>query len=120
KLDVGVIARVPFDEGTLTGTLTRDTVFPADDWRSTYFVPENLNASVEHAERLQPEIPTGMTMPELALRFILANDDVHTTIPGMRKLKHVESNLAVKIGRASCRERVSPAERAEARALKRQ
>src|SRR5690606_16829826 len=85
KLDVGVIARVPFDEGTLTGTLTRDTVFPADDWRSTYFVPENLNASVEHAERLQPEIPTGMTMPELALRFILANDDVHTTIPGMRK-----------------------------------
>src|SRR5690606_12517559 len=90
---------LPIYEGTLTGTLTRDTVFPADDWRSTYFVPENLNASVEHAERLQPEIPTGMTMPELALRFILANDDVHTTIPGMRKLKHVESNLAVSDGK---------------------
>ena len=98
KLDVGVIARVPFDEGTLTGTLTLDTVFPADDWRSTYFVPENLNASVERAERLQPDIPKEMTMPELALRFILANDDVHTTIPGMRKLKHVEANLAVSDG----------------------
>lgn len=98
KLDISVIARVPFDEGTLTGTLTRDTVFPPDDWRSTYFVPENLEASVERAERLQRIIPSGMTMPELALRFILENDDVHTTIPGMRKLKHVESNLAVSDG----------------------
>lgn len=98
KLDIGVIARVPFDEGTLTGTLTRDTVFPPNDWRSTYFVPENLEASVERAERLQPIIPKEMTMPELALRFILANDNVHTTIPGMRKLKHVQSNLAVSDG----------------------
>lgn len=98
KLDVGVIARVPFDEGTLTGTLTRDTVFPADDWRSTYFVPENLEASVARAERLEPLVPRGMTLPELALRFILANDDVHTTIPGMRKLKHVQSNVAVSDG----------------------
>jgi aryl-alcohol dehydrogenase-like predicted oxidoreductase len=53
KLDIGVIARVPFDEGTLTGTLTKETTFPADDWRSTYFVPENLNASVDHAEALR-------------------------------------------------------------------
>jgi aryl-alcohol dehydrogenase-like predicted oxidoreductase len=98
KLDIGVIARVPFDEGTLTGTLTRDTVFPKNDWRSTYFVPENLEASVARAEALNKVIPDGMTMPELALRFILANDDVHTTIPGMRKLRHVESNLAVSDG----------------------
>lgn len=98
KLDVGVIARVPFDEGTLTGTLTKETTFPADDWRSTYFVPENLNASVDRAEALRPEIPEGMTMPELALRFILNNPDVHTTIPGMRKLPHVRSNVAVSDG----------------------
>lgn len=95
KLDIGVIARVPFDEGTLTGIFTKETTFPADDWRSTYFVPENLNASVDHAEALRPIIPNGMTMPELALRFILSNPDVHTTIPGMRKLPHVKSNVAV-------------------------
>lgn len=96
--DIAVIARVPFDEGTLTGTLTKESVFPADDWRSTYFVPENLNTSVDHAEALRADIPDGMTMPELALRFILNNPDVHTTIPGMRKLPHVKSNVAVSDG----------------------
>ncbi|MCE7066386.1 aldo/keto reductase [Dyadobacter sp. CY326] len=99
KLDIGVIARVPFDEGTLTGTLTKETTFPADDWRSTYFVPENLNSSVDHAEALKADIPEGMTMPELALRFILNNPDVHTTIPGMRKLPHVRSNVSVSDGK---------------------
>jgi aryl-alcohol dehydrogenase-like predicted oxidoreductase len=93
EMDVGVIARVPFDEGTLTGTLTKESRWPQDDWRSTYFVPENLNASVEHAEALRPLIPSGMTMPEMALRFILNNNDVATIIPGMRTVKHVESNL---------------------------
>lgn len=98
KLDIGVIARVPFDEGTLAGTLTKDTTFPKDDWRSTYFVPENLISSVEHAEALKPLIPKGMTMPEMALRFILANDDVHTIIPGMRKIRNVEANMAASDG----------------------
>lgn len=98
KLDIGIIARVPFDEGTLTGTLTKQTVFPADDWRSTYFVPENLNSSVDHAEALRPLIPAGMTMPEMALRFILCNPDVHTIIPGMRKLRNVEANMAASDG----------------------
>jgi aryl-alcohol dehydrogenase-like predicted oxidoreductase len=99
KLDIGVIARVPFDEGSLTGTLTKDTVFPKDDWRSTYFVPENLNSSVDHANALKPLIPAGMTMPEMAMRFILANDDVHTIIPGMRKVPHVESNIRASDGK---------------------
>lgn len=92
--DIAVIARVPFDEGTLTGTLTRETTFPKEDWRSTYFVPENLNASVDHADALKPLIPAGMTMAEMALRFILSNPDVSTTIPGMRKVKNVEANMA--------------------------
>ena len=100
KHDVGIIARVPFDEGTLTGTFTKKTTFPANDWRSTYFVPENLNSSVEHADALRPLIPDGMTMPEMALRFILANDDVSTTIPGMRKLPHVKANIAASDGKA--------------------
>jgi aryl-alcohol dehydrogenase-like predicted oxidoreductase len=92
--DVAVIARVPFDEGTLTGTLTKDTRWPASDWRSTYFVPENLNASVDRAEALKKLLPAGMTLPEMALRFILMNDAVSTIIPGMRKLKNVEANMA--------------------------
>jgi aryl-alcohol dehydrogenase-like predicted oxidoreductase len=92
--DVGFIARVPFDEGTLTGTLTMDSKWPADDWRNTYFVPENLKSSVEHAEALRPLIPGGATMAEMALRFILTNKDVSTIIPGMRKIKNVEANVA--------------------------
>jgi len=92
--NIAVIARVPFDEGSLTGTLTLDSKWPANDWRSTYFVPENLTASVTRADALKPLLQAGMTMPELALRFILNNPDVSTTIPGMRKLRNVEANLA--------------------------
>jgi aryl-alcohol dehydrogenase-like predicted oxidoreductase len=94
QMDIGVIARVPFDEGTLTGNLTKDTQFPENDWRSTYFVPENLHASVEHADRLKPLVPSGMTMAEMALRFILSHPSVSTTIPGMRKEGHVQANTA--------------------------
>ena len=71
--NIAVIARVPFDEGTLTGTLTKQTRWTEGDWRNSYFVPENLSASVDHAEALRPLIPAGMTMPELALRWILEN-----------------------------------------------
>lgn len=92
--NVAVIARVPFDEGTLTGTLTLDSRWPQGDWRNTYFVPENLKASVERADRLKPLVSAGMTMTEMALRFILAEPTVSTIIPGMRKVRHVESNLA--------------------------
>ena len=92
--DVAVIARVPFDEGTLTGNLSKDSSWPEGDWRNTYFVEENLNASVEHAEKLRPVIPDGMSMPKMALRFILSNKDVSTVIPGMRKVRHVEENIA--------------------------
>jgi aryl-alcohol dehydrogenase-like predicted oxidoreductase len=94
ELNIGVIARVPFDEGTLTGTLTLDSKWPNGDWRNSYFVAENLKASVERAEALRPLIPPDMTMPEMALRFILANSDVSTVIPGMRKLKNTEMNIA--------------------------
>ncbi|NPV86887.1 MAG: aldo/keto reductase [Anaerolineae bacterium] len=95
EMDVAYIARVPFDEGTLTGTLTLDSKWPEGDWRNTYFVPENLTASVERAERLKPLVPPGSSMAQMALRFILDNPMITTVIPGMRKLRHVESNLAV-------------------------
>jgi aryl-alcohol dehydrogenase-like predicted oxidoreductase len=97
--NVGIIARVPFDEGTLTGTLTVDTKFPVDDWRSTYFVDENLRSSVAHADGLKPLIPKGMTMAEMALRFILSNPQVHSTIPGGRKEKNVRANMATSDGK---------------------
>jgi len=100
EMNVAVIARVPFDEGTLTGTLTKDSKWPEGDWRNSYFVPENLIPSVERADAVKKmleewnrEHSTNITMPELALRFILGNDDVSTIIPGMRKLRHVESNI---------------------------
>jgi aryl-alcohol dehydrogenase-like predicted oxidoreductase len=91
--DVAVIARVPFDEGSLTGTLTRDTRFPEGDWRGTYFTPQNLDATLTRVERLQPLVPAGTTLPDLALRFILSCADVSTVIPGMRKARHVDANL---------------------------
>jgi aryl-alcohol dehydrogenase-like predicted oxidoreductase len=98
-LNIAVIARVPFDEGTLTGTFTKDTVFPEGDWRGTYFVAENLESSVAHADQLKPLIPTGSTMADMALRFILSNPAVHTTIPGMRSEKNVRANIAAGDGK---------------------
>jgi len=94
EMDVAVIARVPFDEGSLTGTLTKSSTWPDGDWRNTYFVPENLHSSVEHADALKPLVPAGMDLPGMALRFILSNPTVSTIIPGMRKRRHVDANLA--------------------------
>lgn len=93
EMQVAVIARVPFDEGTLTGSLTKDSSWPEGDWRNTYFVPENLIPSVERANKLKKLLPEGMTLPEMALRFILNNPNVSTIIPGMRKPSHVKSNM---------------------------
>ncbi|HUR01690.1 MAG TPA: aldo/keto reductase [Nonomuraea sp.] len=96
---IGIIARVPFDEGTLTGTLTAESTWPEEDWRSTYFCAENLQPSVERAERLKAALPEGTSLPELALRFILHHPAVSTVIPGMRRPAHVRANLAVSDGR---------------------
>lgn len=96
--DIGIIARVPFDEGSLAGTLTGSSAWPTGDFRNIYFRPENLIPTLERIERLRPVVPTGMTMPELALRHILQSPDVSTVIPGMRKLKHVEENIRASDG----------------------
>jgi aryl-alcohol dehydrogenase-like predicted oxidoreductase len=93
EMQVGIIARVPFDEGSLTGTLTKNSTWPEGDWRNTYFVPENLISSVEHADALKPLVPKGMIMSEMALRFILGEPAVSTIIPGMRKSGHVSMNM---------------------------
>ena len=100
ELNIGVIARVPFDEGSLTGTFTKDTRFPADDWRSNYFTPETVAETVERIDAFKHLIPAGMSMPEFALRFILAEPTVSTISPGMRKLRNVEANIAASDGKA--------------------
>ncbi len=97
--NIAVIARVPFDEGSLTGTLTRESRWPEGDFRNLYFFPEHLDDTVRRVERLRADVPPGMTMPELALRHILQHPAVSTVIPGMRKTRHVEQNLGVSDGR---------------------
>ena len=94
ELSVGVIARVPLDEGSLGGKMTPDTKFPANDWRSKYFGPANLAQTMARVDALKKILPPGMTLPEMSLRFILSHPDVGTTIIGMRKLAHVNENFA--------------------------
>jgi aryl-alcohol dehydrogenase-like predicted oxidoreductase len=94
ELDIAVIARVPFDEGSLTGTLTTESRWPDGDWRNNYFNPDNRAASVERADRLKAVLPADLPMPEAALRFILSSADVAVTIPGMRRPAHVRQNIA--------------------------
>jgi aryl-alcohol dehydrogenase-like predicted oxidoreductase len=93
ELDVAIIARVPFDEGSLTGALTKDSHWPEGDWRNLYFVPENLTPTIDRVHAIEPLVPAGSTLPDLALRFILANPDVGVVIPGMRKPAHVRANV---------------------------
>jgi aryl-alcohol dehydrogenase-like predicted oxidoreductase len=98
ELDIAVIARVPFDEGSLTGTMTLDTRFPETDFRHIYFGPENLGPTLDRVHALRADIPSGVSLPELALRFILADPRVSTVIPGMRTIAHVRSNIATSDG----------------------
>ena len=98
ELGVAVIARVPFDEGSLTGTMKNGMKWPEGDWRNLYFTRDKLRETLERVDALRSDIPAGMTLPEFALRFILSNKDVSTVIPGMRRVTHVEQNLAVSDG----------------------
>jgi aryl-alcohol dehydrogenase-like predicted oxidoreductase len=94
ELGIAVIARVPLDEGSLTGTLTSDSRWPDGDWRNTYFGPANLAATLERVDGLRALVPADQTMAQLALRFILSSPDVTTVIPGTRKPEHLAANLA--------------------------
>src|ERR1700758_4267870 len=94
ELNVGVIARVPLDEGSLGGKMTLATRFPKDDWRSGYFGPENLEKTVKRVDKLKKIVPAGMTLPEMSLRFILSHPAVSTIIVGMRSPAHVRQNVA--------------------------
>lgn len=95
ELNVGVIVRVALDEGSLSGKMTRDAKFPADDWRSGYFNPKNLANTMKRVDKLKEILPEGMSLPEMALRFVNSHPAVSTTIVGMRKAEHVRENLAL-------------------------
>ena len=96
---IGVIARVPFDEGSLAGTLTMSSTFPKDDFRAMYFGPENRPETLRRIDALKKIVPAGMTLPEMALRFILSNPMVGAAIPGMRRVAHVRANMAAGDGK---------------------
>jgi aryl-alcohol dehydrogenase-like predicted oxidoreductase len=95
ELGIGVLARVPLDEGSLTGTITEQTTFEPGDFRERYFKGDRKKQVVEHVTRLQSDL-AGIegTLPQIALRFCLSDLAVSTVIPGMRTVRNVESNIA--------------------------
>ncbi len=100
KNNIGIIARVPFDEGGLTGRVRPDTVFPKDDWRNEYFRGERKKQVNDRVEKLKPLLGAeAKTLAELALRFILSRPAVSTVIPGMRSIANVEINTAFSNGK---------------------
>ncbi len=97
---VGVLARVPFDEGALTGAVTAETTFPAGDFRNRYFGGDRKRQVGERVQALRASLgEEARTLPELALRFCLSHDAVSTVIPGMRRIASVEANAAAGDGR---------------------
>jgi aryl-alcohol dehydrogenase-like predicted oxidoreductase len=94
--NVGVIVRVPFDEGALTGTITPDTEFPANDWRNNYFRGDRKREVYERVQRIAQDLNIDLEqLPEVALRYVLSHPAVSTVIPGMRRVRNVERNMAV-------------------------
>lgn len=93
--NVGIIARVPFEEGLLTGALTPDTQFDQDDWRREWLTPQRLQEAARHLEPLSAFLNEDRpTLARLALKFCLSHPAVSTVIPGMRTVAHVEDNCA--------------------------
>jgi aryl-alcohol dehydrogenase-like predicted oxidoreductase len=94
---VAVIARVPFDEGSLAGALRRGMTWPEGDWRNLYFPPDRLDETLDRVDRIVRDLPGELPLPDAALRFILSSPDVTTVIPGMRRVQHVDQNLAASV-----------------------
>jgi aryl-alcohol dehydrogenase-like predicted oxidoreductase len=100
ELNVGVIARVPFDEGSLTGTFTPGMMFPRGSFQASYFRGDRLRETCERIDRLKPILgDEPANLPQLALKFCLSHPAVSTVIPGMRRPEHVAANCAASDGR---------------------
>jgi aryl-alcohol dehydrogenase-like predicted oxidoreductase len=92
--DVGVIVRVPFDEGALTGRITPDTQFPEGDFRASYFRGDRKQQVFDRTQAIASDLGVERDgLPEIALRYVLSHDAVSTVIPGMRSVRNVERNL---------------------------
>ncbi len=94
--NIGVLARVPLDEGSLTGTITEATQFDPRDFRAHYFRGDRKRQVAQRVAALERDL-AGVegSLPEIALRFCLSHPAVSTVIPGMRRARHVEANAAV-------------------------
>jgi aryl-alcohol dehydrogenase-like predicted oxidoreductase len=94
--NVGVIVRVVFDEGVLTGKYTKDSSFAEDDFRRRYFAGDRLERAVARTEKVRKEIEgSGPTLPQAAIQFALAHSAVSTVIPGIRSRAQAEANCGV-------------------------
>src|SRR5947199_1220851 len=97
---IGVIVRVALDEGGLTGTVTPESRFDPQDFRSNYFRGNRKQEVYEHVQSIVSDLGTTVDeLPEIALRYVLSNPVVSTVIPGMRTLRNVERNTAIGDGR---------------------
>ncbi len=96
---VGVIVRVPLDEGGLTGTITQSTTFPDGDWRHGYFAGDRKREVQERAQAIVDDLGEPLDrLPEIALRYVLSSPAVSTVIPGMRSVRNVDRNMAIADG----------------------
>ena len=94
ELNIGVLARVPFDEGSLTGAIDESTTFEPGDFRSFYFKGDRKRQVVEHVNALRKDLGGDVQLPGVALRFCLSHPAVSTVIPGMRRVRNAEMNTA--------------------------
>lgn len=98
--NIGLIARVPLDEGGLCGKWEKDHKFDEGDFRNSYFSEDRLKELIKRTDKIKSMMGNeAENLTELALRYILSFDEVSTVIPGMRSTKYVESNSAVSDGR---------------------
>jgi len=96
--NTGIIARVPLASGALTGRWTRETIFPAGDWRGEQ-EREWVVEQVEKVEKLGFLTEDGTPLAVAALKFCLSHPAVSTVIPGIRNVRQAEINLSASDGR---------------------
>jgi aryl-alcohol dehydrogenase-like predicted oxidoreductase len=93
---IGVLARVPLDEGALTGRIGPGTTFPEGDFRARYFRGDRLEQVERHVQALLDDLGIEReALAETALRYVLSHDAVSSVIPGMRSVRNVERNTAL-------------------------
>ena len=104
---VGVIVRVPFDEGALTARITPETEFEEGDFRNEYFKDDRKREVYERAQSIARDLGVEEErLPEVALRYVLSHPAISTVIPGMRSVRNVERNMAVADGEGLSKKQV--------------